>query len=208
MTTIRRFEDIQAWQEARSLVKQIYALTEVGAFSKDYGLRDQLRRASVSVMANIAEGFDCDSNLEFARFLGIARRSAVEVQSLLYAALDVRYINQETFQACYEQANKVKAFVSAFKSSLKNALSFHTPYIARRTSHLLYAYHLLHPRLYNPRSSLPLKACTDGAPDLLPSIGAARALPGGSPSTAADRTHQLGRWKTASELARWPRLDG
>ena len=119
MTTIRRFEDIQAWQEARSLVKQKYALTEVGAFSKDYGLRDQLRRASVSVMANIAEGFDCDSNLEFARFLGIARRSAVEVQSLLYAALDVRYINQETFQACYEQANKVKAFVSAFKSSLK-----------------------------------------------------------------------------------------
>src|SRR4030067_640056 len=97
MTTIRRFEDIQAWQEARSLVKQIYALTESGAFSKDFGLRNQLRRASVSVMANIAEGFDCDSNLDFARFLGIARRSAVEVQSLLYAALDVGYVSQETF---------------------------------------------------------------------------------------------------------------
>ena len=119
MTTIRRFEDIQAWQEARILVKQICTLTESGAFSKDFGLRDQLRRASVSVMANIAEGFDCDSNLEFARFLGIARRSAVEVQSLLYAALDVGYFSQESFQAHYDQANKVKAFVSAFKSSLK-----------------------------------------------------------------------------------------
>jgi four helix bundle protein len=119
MPSIRRFEDIQAWQEARHLVKSIYEVTDAGPFSKDFGLRDQLRRAVVSISANIAEGFDCDSNIEFARFLGIARRSAIEVQSLLYIALDVGYINQETFQSHYNQANKIKAMLSAFKNSLK-----------------------------------------------------------------------------------------
>jgi len=118
MTSIRRFEDIHAWQEARLLSSQIYSLTSENSFNKDFGLRDQLRRSAVSVMANIAEGFDCDSHAEFARFLGIARRSAVEVQSLLYAALDAGYITQEIFQNHYNQASKVKALVSAFKSSL------------------------------------------------------------------------------------------
>lgn len=94
MAMIQRFEDILAWQEARKLVKMIYSITSKELFSKDFGMRDQIRRASVSVMANIAEGFDCESKVEFARFLGIARRSAVEVQSLLYAALDAEYINQ------------------------------------------------------------------------------------------------------------------
>ena len=97
MPPIRRFEDIRAWQEARLLVSQIYKLTGSGGFAKDFGLRDQLRRAAVSDIANIAEGFDCDSNAEFARFLGIARRSAVEVQSLLYVTLDVGYIDKNTF---------------------------------------------------------------------------------------------------------------
>lgn len=69
-------------------------------------------------MANIAEGFDCDSNAEFARFLGIARRSVVEVQSLLYAALDVGYITQEQFETYYEQARKTKALISAFKNAM------------------------------------------------------------------------------------------
>ncbi len=78
---ISRFEDIEGWQEARKLVKMIYQLTEKGAFAKDFGLRDQIQRAAVSAMTNIAEGFDCESKVEFARFLGIARRSAVEVQS-------------------------------------------------------------------------------------------------------------------------------
>jgi len=119
MAAITRFEDIRAWQEARNLVKQIYTLTDIGIFAKDFGLRDQLRRAAISTVANIAEGFDCDSSVEFARFLGIARRSAVEVQALLYAAVDVGYITQNDFQAYYEQANKVKALISAFKSSLK-----------------------------------------------------------------------------------------
>ena len=72
--------------------------------SKDYGLRDQFRRAAVSVMANLAEECDCESNAEVARFLGIARRSNIEVQSLLYAGLDVGYLDEETFKTCYDQA--------------------------------------------------------------------------------------------------------
>ena len=119
MVLIKKFEDIVAWQEARKLVSNIYKLTTIGAFAKDYGLRDQLQRASVSAMTNIAEGFDCESKLEFARFLGIARRSAVEVQSLLYAALDVCYIDQESFRIAHQQAEKTKALIGGLKHSLK-----------------------------------------------------------------------------------------
>ncbi len=118
MAMIQRFEDIQAWQEARILVKMVYQLTNKEKFSRDYGMRDQIRRASVSVMNNIAEGFDCESKVEFARFLGIARRSAVEVQSLLYAAMDVEYIDQTEFDLHYEQARKAKALIGGFKRSL------------------------------------------------------------------------------------------
>jgi four helix bundle protein len=118
MSLIKRFEDIQAWQEARILVKMIYVLTNKGLFSKDYGMRDQIRRAAVSTMTNIAEGFDCDSHIEFARFLGIARRSAVEVQSLLYTALDVEYLDETLFNLHYEQARKTKALIGGFKHSL------------------------------------------------------------------------------------------
>ena len=123
MTMIQRFEDIQAWQELRKLVRMIYSLTNKELFSKDYGMRDQIQRASVSTMANIAEGFDCQSRVEFARFLGIARRSAVEFQSILYAVLDNGYINQEEFDLHYEQARKAKALIGGFKRSLTNKTS-------------------------------------------------------------------------------------
>jgi four helix bundle protein len=119
MALIKRFEDILAWQEARKLVQDIYQITRDGAFAKDFGLRDQIQRAAVSVMANIAEGFDCESHLEFARFLGIARRSAIEVQSLLYAALDIGYISEEIFSREFAQANKAKALIGGLKKSLK-----------------------------------------------------------------------------------------
>lgn len=118
MALIKRFEDIRAWQEARTLTRQIYKLSNTGPFAKDFGLRNQIREAAVSSMSNIAEGFDCDSNKEFARFLGIARRSAVEVQSLLYTALDVGYIDENTFQTHYTQAAKTKGLIGAFKHSL------------------------------------------------------------------------------------------
>ncbi len=119
MTLIRRFEDILAWQEARKLVQDIYKITSGGEFSKDFGLRDQIQRAAVSIMANIAEGFDCESHIEFARFLGIARRSAVEVQSLLYVAWDIGYIDENAFKIENIQAEKTKALIGGLKKSLK-----------------------------------------------------------------------------------------
>ena len=109
MALIKKFEDIIAWQEARKLVSSIYRLTSSGTLAKDYGMRDQLQRAAVSAMTNIAEGFDCESKAEFARFLGIARRSAVEVQSLLYAAFDVGHISEQVFKTEYQQAEKNKS---------------------------------------------------------------------------------------------------
>ena len=118
MATITRFEEIDAWKKAREMTRLIYSITSTGEFARDFGLRDQIRRASVSTMANIAEGFDCESKIEFARFLGIARRSAVEVQSTLYAALDTGYITQEEFDLHYEQARKAKALIGGFKNSL------------------------------------------------------------------------------------------
>ena len=121
MTAITKFEDLIAWQEARKLVKMIYKITAEGAFSKDFGMKDQVQRAAVSAMTNIAEGFDNESTAEFARFLGMARRSAVEVQSLLYVALDVRYINDESFKAHYDQAKKTQAIIGGLKKGiLKN----------------------------------------------------------------------------------------
>lgn len=119
MPLVERFEDIHAWQEARKLVQMVYAITNIGAFTKDYGLRDQIRRAAVSSMTNIAEGFDCESKAEFARFLGFALRSAVEVQSLLYSALDVGYIDQDSFYDIFEQARKTKALIGGFLTSLR-----------------------------------------------------------------------------------------
>jgi four helix bundle protein len=119
MPLIRRFEEIMAWQESRKLTQGIYSLTASGKWVKDFGLRDQIRRAAVSVMANIAEGFDCDSKIEFARYLGIARRSAVEVQSLLYAAVDVGYIDDQIFKSYYAQADKTKALIGGLKASLQ-----------------------------------------------------------------------------------------
>jgi four helix bundle protein len=120
MALIKKFEDIIAWQEARTLAASIYKLTTTGAFAKDFGMRDQIQRASVSAMSNIAEGFDCESKIEFARFLGIAPCSMVEVQSLLYAALDVGYISEQIFKTEYQHAEKAKAIVGGLKRSLKS----------------------------------------------------------------------------------------
>jgi four helix bundle protein len=97
----------------------IYRLTNSSPPTKDYGLRDQIQRAAVSSMTNIAEGFDCESKAEFARFLGIARRSAVEVQSLPYTAFDIEYLNETQLKEHYEQARKTKALIGGFKHSLQ-----------------------------------------------------------------------------------------
>jgi four helix bundle protein len=98
MATFNRLEDIQAWQKARQITRLIYEATAEGQFAKDFGLRDQIRRASVSIMANIAEGFGRRSDKEFANFLNMAHGSASEVQSHLYVALDLSYIDQTSFK--------------------------------------------------------------------------------------------------------------
>ena len=121
MTAVTKFEDLIVWQEARRLVRMIYKITSDGLFSKDFGLKDQIQTAAVSSMSNIAEGFDNESTVEFARFLGMARRSSVEVQSLLYVALDAGYIREESFKTHYEQAKKTQAIIGGLKKSvLKN----------------------------------------------------------------------------------------
>ena len=119
MALISKFEDIVAWQEARKLVRAVYAMTRVGGLGKDFEMRDQFRGAALSSMNNIAEGFDCESNIEFARFLVIARRSTVEVQSMLYASIDIGYIDEKTFKTIYDQALKTKNYINALKRSLK-----------------------------------------------------------------------------------------
>ena len=120
MATIKRFEEIQAWQKARQLVKEIYQASSAGPFGKDWGLRDQVRRAAVSAMSNVAEGFARKTSRDFAHFLDVARGSAVEVQSLLYAAADIGYLTPEQFRALYARADEVRALVGGFTSYLRN----------------------------------------------------------------------------------------
>lgn len=111
---IERFEDIRAWQEARMLANLIYSATEAGPFAKDFGLRDQIRKAAGSVMHNIAEGFESGSDAEFIRFLKYSRRSASEIQSEAYLALDRKYLANEDFQAIYDKATSTKKLINAF----------------------------------------------------------------------------------------------
>ena len=111
MATFQRFEDIQAWQAARELTRTIYGISNVGAFAKDYALRDQIRRAAVSIMANIAEGYERDGNKEFSQFLYIAKASAGEVRSHLYVALDQQYLTPDEFGKLAEQAKLIAAML-------------------------------------------------------------------------------------------------
>ena len=117
---IKRFEDIEAWKAARELTRAIYRATAQGKFTKDFGLRDQIQRAAVSIMANVSEGFDSNSDDEFVRFLRYALRSATEVQSHLYVALDQAYIDRATFDSLYNQADKVKSIISGFIRYLRS----------------------------------------------------------------------------------------
>src|SRR4030067_974575 len=111
---IERFEDIEAWKEARKLVNRVYGVCSVNEFKKDYSLVDQIRRAAISVMANISEGFARKGNKEFSQFLFIAKSSAAELQSHLYVALDQKYINKDTFDELYQDADKIQRQLSNF----------------------------------------------------------------------------------------------
>ena len=111
---IERFEDIEAWKEARGLVRMVYEATNEVPFKNDRGLRDQIQRAVISVMSNIAEGFMRQTNKEFIVFLGYSLRSSAEVQSQLYAALDLHYVDEHAFDLLSEQCSKVARMLQGF----------------------------------------------------------------------------------------------
>ena len=118
---VRSFEDLFVWQMGIDLVKRIYGLTKEGDFSRDFGLRDQLRRASVSVPTNIAEGFELFSRKEYLRHLNIAKGSAGEVRSLLRVAWDVGYIDGCQYKELKDASMKLSAFLFNHMKSVKNA---------------------------------------------------------------------------------------
>ncbi len=118
MTTISNFEELKAWQKARELAGNVYKLTRQDLFSRDFGLRDQIQRAASSVMHNIAEGFESGYDPEFVRFLKMARRSAGEVQSELYLALDAGYITEEDFGRAYTLTVDTKKLINGMISYL------------------------------------------------------------------------------------------
>jgi len=120
---ISRFEDIEAWQEARLLVKLVYEAIQASKdFQKDFRLVNQIQGAAVSTMSNIAEGFSRKSNKEFIQYLFISKGSAAEVQSHLYVALDQHYISETTFTNIYQQAEKVSKMDSGFIKYLNSQL--------------------------------------------------------------------------------------
>lgn len=115
---VKRFEDLIAWQKARELTRQIYLLTKKEPFSKDYGLREQIQRASVSIMSNLAEGFERGSSAEFHQFLVIAKASCAELRSQLYVALDIGYIPQEDFEQSINLAIEVSLIIGGLRASV------------------------------------------------------------------------------------------
>jgi four helix bundle protein len=122
MRGVERFEDLIAWQKARELTRAIYEITRQGAFAKDFGLSGQIQRASVSVMSNIAEGFERGSNGDFHRFLCIAKASCAELRSQLYVALDAGYLNQSEFERLSAQAQEVNRIVGGLRASIERQL--------------------------------------------------------------------------------------
>ena len=121
MAKIEKFEDIQAWQDARVIVKDIYTITRSEHFSRDFGLSGQVQRAAVSILSNIAEGFERGGNKEFMQFLAIAKASAGEVRSLLYVAHDLMYINTETFEHLKNKLVAVAGKISGLMKYLKSS---------------------------------------------------------------------------------------
>jgi four helix bundle protein len=120
MAAFKKFEEIRAWQKAREATKRVYQATADPKFSRDFGLRDQIQRASVSIMANIAEGFGRHSDREFANFLNIAHASVSEAQSHLYVALDLGYLQQTSFDRLYNLFDEVSRMTIQLAKHLRN----------------------------------------------------------------------------------------
>ena len=121
MNKIERFDDIIAWQKAWELTRQIYGCTKVGLFARDFGLRDQIQRSSVSTMANIAEGFERGGDKEFIQFLSHSKGSCGEVKSHLYVALAQQYVTGDQFKLLYDQADEVSRLTAGFTAYLQSS---------------------------------------------------------------------------------------
>lgn len=133
MATFKTFEDIEAWKKARELTKRIYRAANKGAFARDFGLRNQICRASVSIMSNIAEGHDRSGTGEFIQFLAIAKGSAAEVRSQLYVALDQNYLNDEDFRGLSTLAGETGRMVGGLIKYLSTSKYAGTKYKTRAT---------------------------------------------------------------------------
>jgi len=121
MASIQRFEEIEAWQKGRELTRQIYQLTAKGEFSRDFTLKDQIKRASISITSNIAEGFERGGNREFIQFLATAKGSASELKSQLYVARDAGYITQDEFDELYKLAHSIVLLIGGFIKYLQQS---------------------------------------------------------------------------------------
>jgi four helix bundle protein len=117
-TRADKFEDLIAWQKARELTRVIYQTTAAGSFAKDFGLRDQIRRAAVSVMSNLAEGFERDGRSEFHQFLSVAKSSCAELRSQLYVALDATHLDPSTFRQLMLQAEEVARIIGGLRKAV------------------------------------------------------------------------------------------
>ena len=121
MASIKSFEDLEIWKEGRKINREVYRLTKSNSFSKDYALKDQIRRASISISVNIVEGFERDARREMVYFLSISKGSAGEVLCLLYLALDEKYITQKEFDKIYVmiriQMQKTIRFIQYLQNS-------------------------------------------------------------------------------------------
>ena len=120
MGKIEQFEDIKSWQKARELSKEVYLISDIGNFGKDFSLKDQVRRCSVSISSNIAEGYERQSDKEFARFLYIAKGSCGELRSQIYLALDLNYISIKQAGKLQSQAIEISKMISGLIKYLKN----------------------------------------------------------------------------------------
>ena len=127
MGAIKKFEELEVWKKARRFSRKIYAVTRLKEFGNDYALRDQMRRASISIVSNIAEGFSRRGNKEFIRFLDIARASSAEVQAQLYIALDQEYFSEATFNDLYASADEISRMTKGLMNYLEQSRKSLTP---------------------------------------------------------------------------------
>jgi len=123
MGKIQRFEDLIAWRKARDLTRVVYETSRQGAFGKDFGLAGQIQRAAVSIMSNLAEGFERGGRAEFHHFLSTAKASCGEVRSLLYVACDIGYVDKPTFEKLLELAQEVARIIGGLRASVERQRS-------------------------------------------------------------------------------------